>query len=284
MGLLASCAGNVDPEDTGREDDESENDQTVIDSSKDIDSGYLKNHLALVFTSTGCVQCPLLSATIKEIKGSYHETFIPVALHMDYESEDPMTLAVNKKFYEKVSRYDAGMLALPLFSLNFMKDEKNIVSEYAKIESEIKSQQTQYPAICGVSVEAGYDEAAAKINVSAGFKADKAGYYRYHIFLVEDGLDYVQAGVEEAGYRHDNVLRALSADNVLGSKLNSGKVLEPGEEYKVEKSFQLAKGWNHENMRVVAVMMATTDDGQTWISNNANETAIGDKADYEYEK
>lgn len=280
--LMCSCAGVVDPEaDQDPGDTDSEN---VIDSSKDIDSGYLKRHLAMLFTSTGCVECPLLSASMKEIQKNIPGTVIPVAFHMDYTQTDPMTLSINRKFYDKVSWRDAGVLGLPMFCLNFMKGEQHIINEYAKMDSEIKSHESLYPAICGVSVASAHDGTSATVKVNAGFKADKAGFYRYHIFLVEDGIEYTQAGNEDPGYRHDNVLRALSADNVLGSKLNAGKVLEPGTEYVVEKSFKLSSGWKVENMRVIAAMLDTPDGGETWLINNVNEAAVGTSSGYAYEK
>ena len=280
--LMCSCAGVVDPEaDQDPGDTDSEN---VIDSSKDIDSGYLKRHLAMLFTSTGCVECPLLSASMKEIQKNIPGTVIPVAFHMDYTQKDPMTLSINRKFYDKVSWRDAGVLGLPMFCLNFIKGEQHIINEYAKMDSEIKSHESLYPAICGVSVASAHDGTSATVKVNAGFKADKAGFYRYHIFLVEDGIEYTQAGNEDPGYRHDNVLRDLSADNVLGSKLNAGKVLEPGNEYVVEKSFKLSSGWKVENMRVIAAMLDTPDGGETWLINNVNEAAVGTSSGYAYEK
>ena len=280
--LMCSCAGVVDPEaDQGSGDTDSEN---VIDSSKDIDSGYLKRHLAMLFTSTGCVECPLLSASMKEIQKNIPGAVIPVAFHMDYTQADPMTLSINRKFYDKVSWHDAGVVGLPLFCLNFRKGEKHIVNEYAKMDSEIKDHESLYPAICGVSVASVHDPASSTVKAVVGFKADKAGFYRCHIFLVEDGLEYTQAGNEDPGYRHDNVLRALAADNVLGTKLNAGKVLEPGAEYVVEKSFKLSSGWKVENMRVVAAMLDTQDGGETWLSNNVNEAAVGASSEYAYEK
>ena len=280
--LMCSCAGVVDPE--ADHDPVDTDNVNVIDSSKEIDSGYLKRHLALLFTSTGCVECPLLSASVKELQKNIPGSVIPVAFHLDYTQTDPMTLSINRKFYDKVSWHDAGVVGLPMFCLNFRKGDQQIVNEYAKMDSEIKTHESSYPAICGVSVASVYDATSSAVKVTAGFKADKAGFYRYHIFLVEDGLEYAQAGNEDPGYRHDNVLRDLSADNVLGARLNAGKVLEAGTEYVVEKSFKLSAGWKVENMRVIAAMLDTPDGGETWLSNNVNEAAVGASSEYAYEK
>jgi hypothetical protein len=52
----------------------------------------------------------------------------------------------------------------------------------------------------------------------------------------------------------------------------------------VEKSFKLSSGWKVENMRVVAAMLDTQDGGETWLSNNVNEAAVGASSEYAYEK
>ena len=50
---------------------------------------------------------------------------------------------------------------------------------------------------------------------------------RYHIILVEDGVEYSQAGVEGT-YVHNCVVRDVLAGNKWGDKLNSSQALEVG--------------------------------------------------------
>lgn len=279
--LAFSCAGNIDPEDRNTDED---GDQTGDQKYENLDSGYAQKMLAMQFTSTGCVECPLLGDALKNISTNYPGKLISVALHMDYgNTADPMTLAVNGKFYEKVTWHSAGTVGLPLLSLNFRKGSQHVINEYAKIEAEMKSQAALYPAVCGVALETTYDKASRKVEVKASFNPDVAGEYRYHIFLVESSISGYQAGVESGNYVHDNVLRALAADNVLGARLNSGKDLVPGTEYKVTKTFSLAEDWKSENMKVVAAVLNSQDEGKTYGVNNANACIIGEKAEYEYE-
>lgn len=272
---LASCHGNIDPEADGVKDETDGVDTTIV-----LSSGYARHMIAMQFTSVGCMNCPLLSSALKDIVTDYPDV-IPVSFHMDYGGlADPMTLPVNTKFYEKVNTGDG--MGLPLFALDFRKSSQHIINEYAKMKSEVESWSKASPAICGVAVETAYDVADRALEVTAKFKADVPGKYRYHIFLVEDGLEYSQAGAEEQSYVHDNVFRMMLGDNIVGEKLNSGKYLEAGKEYAVTKKVTLPQEWNAANVRVIAMMLNTKDGGDTFSCNNASQCALGESADYAY--
>lgn len=256
---------------------------TVRASGNQMASGFRQKMIAMQFTSVGCVNCPILASAIRSVQENHPDRMIPVAFHMDYDIEDPMALSMNSKFYSKVSDRDDYSIGLPMFALNFRKSSEHIVNEYAKIVSEMELQAELYPPVCGVAVEASYDEASHKVTVIARFRSDMAMDARYHIFLVEDGYEYYQAGYDEGTYVHDNVLRYISSDNVLGTKLEQGKVLEPGKEYIVTKTVTLDDEWEASRMRAVVAMLCSFDGGETYASNNANECAIGKSADYLYE-
>ena len=225
--------------------------------------------LAMQFTSIGCTYCPILSTAIKDVQKDYSDRIIPVSFHLDYSGyTDPMTLSINKKFYDKVNTGDGD--GLPLFALNFRKSSKHIVNEYAKIVSEIDYQHETFAAVCDVDVNAEYDSAAGTVTVSADFVSDVADQYRYHIFLVEDGIVYSQAGADGT-YVHDNVLRTMAGDNVMGTKLNQGNSLTPGKKYSVSKTMNIDKSWNPSKMRAVVAMLNSEDNGETWCCNNAEE-------------
>lgn len=272
---LVSCHGYVDP-DTIPEGPSGE----VEDSAVVLNSGFARKMVAMQFTSVGCVNCPFLASALDDIV-KVHPDIIPVAFHMDYgDYTDPMKLPLNSKFYEKVNTGDG--MALPLFALDFRKSSQHIINEYSKIDSEIRLQSSLYPALCGVAVETSYDVSQRSLEVTARFKTDVSGYYRYHIFLVEDGLEYSQAGAEEDDYIHDNVLRLVSGDNVLGTKINSGSELEAGKEYVEKKNMSVLPEWNPERMRVVVMILDSKDDGETWCCNNAAQCGLGESVDYAY--
>lgn len=272
---LYSCHGYVDPSGTGEDDRVDGVDTTTV-----LSSGYAQKMIAMQFTSVGCVNCPILSSALKDVVRESPEV-IPVAFHMDYGGyDDPMALTVNTKFYEKVNTGDG--MGLPMFALNFRKCSRHIINEYAKIKSEIELQADLYPVVCGVAVESSYDASDRNLQVTARFKADVPGVYRYHIFLLEDGIEYIQAGAEDGDYVHDNVLRHMHGDNILGGRLNGGKMLEAGREYEETMTLTLHDDWNPDNMRVVVMMLETKDDGETFNCNNANQCALGGTADYAF--
>ena len=277
--LMASCSGYVDPENTN----ENENGGPDSESGPVLSSGYLQQMVAMQFTSVGCVNCPTLASSIKNIQKNMSGTIIPVAFHLNYDVSDPMTLAENALFYEKVDYVSDGTQGLPMFALNFRKSSTHIVSEYAKIQAEIEYQAQKYPADCGVAIETVYNPSTRSVNVKARFKSDVAKPYRYHIFLLEDGIQYMQMGVESGSYVHDNVLRRVIGSDARGTRLISGSALEAGKEYVVEKTLELSADWKAENMRVLVAMLKE-DSAAEWGSYNANVCAMGESVDYLYKK
>ena len=241
-------------------------------------ASYPQKMLGMQFTSVGCTNCPFLADAIKDVQKNMPGKMIPVAFHMDYGGyEDPMTLAVNTKFYDKVNTGDG----LPMFALNFRKSSSPIINEYSKIVSEIELQAETYPAVAGVAISSRYDKASNSVEVTAKFKSTIAAEYRYHIFLVEDGISAFQVGSDAQTYVHNNVFRAMAADNVMGAKLNGGNKLVKNREYTASAKMTLGDGWNPEKMRVVVAILNTEDDGETFCSNNANVCAVGESVDYD---
>ena len=245
----------------------------------DVDSQFEQKMIAMEFTSVHCTYCPILAASVKEVSNDYPDRLIPVSFHLDFGGyPDPMSLPVNQKFYNKVATGDG----LPMFALNFRKSSMHIVNEYAKIVDEMENQGKRYPAVCGVSVSSEYDEAEGIVSVTAGFISDVVKDYRYHIFLVEDNIQYFQAGSDDETYIHDCVFRAMAADNIKGVRLNDGNSLEAGTEYVVTKKIDINPDWDVENMKVIVAMLAA--DGDEYCSNNANVAQVGQSSGYSYKK
>ena len=248
------------------------------DDDTPVVSSYPQKMLGMQFTSVGCTNCPFLADALKDVQENLPGKMIPVAFHLDYGGyEDPMALSVNTKFYERVNTGDG----LPMFALNFRKSSSPIINEYAKIVSEMELQAEAYPAVAGVAVSSRYDRNSHSVEVTTKFKTDVAGAYRYHIFLVEDGIASYQLGSDAQTYIHNNVFRAMASDNVLGDKLNGGKDLTAGKEYTVTKTMTLDEEWKPANMRVVAVILNSEDGGDTFCANNANVCPVGGSVDYD---
>ena len=278
MVLALSCSGTIDTEDQGGEQSGGEDGSGT---EVEVPSRYVQQMVAMQFTSVGCTNCPLLASAIKNIQANMPGVIIPVAFHMDYEISDPMKLDINRKFYDMVDHVKDNTVGLPMFALNFRVGSQHIVNEYAKIQSEIEYQSETYPAVCGVAIETSYDDASGKLQVRARFTSDLSVPFRYHIMLLEDGIEYAQVGDDSGSYVHDNVLRHVSADDVRGAKLDSGNALVAGKEYVVEKTYDISKEWNAGRLKVLVAMLK--EDGKnTWGSSNANICAAGSSVEYLY--
>lgn len=276
--LLASCNGNIDPENGGNGGDDSN--VTVVQGEK-ITSGYHQQMVAMQFTSTGCVYCPTLATAIKSVQDSHPGTIIPVAFHLNYGETDPMTQPQCEKFYKRVA-YDGGQeISLPMLALNFRKGSQKLVNQEDKILSEIAYQTEAFSTSCGVAINTTYDKSSRKLEVTARFISEVTQSAKYHIILVEDGVEYAQTGSETADYTHNNVFRYISSDNLKGTDLNLGNPLTPGMEYQVTKTITLNKAWNPDAMRVVAVMLTPDDPaGKNFGCNNANVCSVGTSVDF----
>lgn len=247
-------------------------------------SGYRQKMLAMCFTSIWCQYCPALHQAIKEVQKEMPGRIVPMAVHEDILGPDPFAtgIALRSRFYDRVNTGEGS--GLPLFSMNLRKSSQHITNEKLKIVSEIEKQSKEHPVFCGISVESSYvqaTDASLKVDVKAGFKADIPGYYNCHIFLVEDNLMMEQFG--DQSYIHDNVLRHVNADNLFGIKLNQGKPLSVGEEYKIEKTIDMSGFYNPKNMRVIVSMLYSADGGQTFECNNTVECQLEGSVDYLYE-
>lgn len=239
---------------------------------------YYHKMLAMEFTSVNCTYCPELAESMENIQKRFPGRTAVAAFHSEALGNDPMSLPLNDKILNKVTTGQG----LPMFSLDFRKSSRHITSQEEMIASEIELRLENHKPDCGVAIDSEYDRADGKVKVTARFISSVAESYRYHIFLVEDGIQYMQAG-EDGTYTHMNVVREIAADNIYGTRLNQGNALEVGKEYQIERAFDLNKEWNPDNMRVIACIMQS-EDGSTYTCDNSNECALGSRSDYLFEK
>ena len=198
------------------------------------------------------------------------------AFHVKFNEQvmpDPMRLDVNEDFRSLV-KHDEG---LPLFAFNMVKDQVKIVDEQPKIEDAVAAYSTS--ATCGVAISTSYDSATRSLSVTGKVTSNVAESLRYHMILVEDGLDYSQAG-EEGTYVHNNVVRSVLASNKWGDELNGGVALEEGVEVTVTRQMKLSSEWNPEKMRVIFTVLNPQDN--TYVCGNVNECTLGASVDYIY--
>ena len=252
----------------------SDNTVTVEATASAVQTGrYYQKLLGMQFTSVLCPSCPALSSTLKSVQNEYPGRISVVSFHVSAMGTDPMWLKMSDTFFKSVADSDG----LPAFAFNVRMNTEHIISEYSKIVNEMNRQLRDFPSTCGVALETAVADGKADITVK--ITSEVASIMKYHVFLVEDGLDYDQLG-SQGEYLHNNVLRYCKSDSVWGTTFNSGKALEPGVEYTARTTVTLDDSWITGNLRVVAVAMTTTDGGMSYACNNLNDCVLGSSADY----
>lgn len=252
----------------------SENEISVTAAAVEGQKEYVKKVLGEQYTSTGCTSCPALSTNIKELQKEMPGILVPVSFHQDFSSvADPMAIQATAAF----QKYH-GFQGLPYFNLNFHKAsgvETFLSTMKAAVEEELQTS----PATCGVAIETSYDAESREVTVKSKVTSNVAAKYRYHIFLVEDGLDHSQMGADLT-YRHDNVVRRMPAPDVNGFSMNGKKKFTPGVEVTAENVLDVDESWKPENMRVVVAALLSQDGEKTYICVNANECKVGESIGY----
>lgn len=238
---------------------------------------YFRKHWGMQFTAVSCTYCPELTKSLKNVMSANPGKVVLTAFHVAFNESvlsDPMRLNINEDFRTLVKHSDG----LPLFAFNMQKPSDPIVDEQNKIEAAL-SGYGDASATCGVALSTSYDAFARTLDLTAKVTSNLSQQLRYHVILVEDCIDYTQAGVTGT-YVHNNVVRDVLADNKWGDRLNQAVAVEKGVEVTVSRQLQLDKEWNAENMRVVFAVLAP--EGDSFICANINECALGASVDYIY--
>lgn len=253
----------------------SDNEVVVTATPVETQMKWRQKTVALQFTAVGCTNCPSMSRLIKTYQQEHPGEIIPLAFHTNYEIPDPMAIAVSDTYhsYFKLSGYPSGVLNFRYHST---------FGAASNLEAMILEEKTDYPSTCGVALDTYYDSEARKAEVVMKVTSSTPSKYKYHIYLVEDGIEYMQAGVT-GQYVHDNVVRYASAPDVKGTNMNDQKPFVPGAEVQtLKRVIEIPQGWKPENIRVVGVAMSSSDNGTSWECNNAAECRLGTSCDYEF--
>ena len=252
----------------------SDNEIEIVASEVAGQKKYVQKVVGEQFTSVGCVNCPSLSYNIKEVQSQKPGVLVPLSFHMDYNMYDPMSVDATALFYKAY-----GMSGLPFFNLNMRKREGGVSREPAGIIRAIEEEMELFPATCGVAIETVYDKSTRELTVISKITSNVAARHKYHIFLLEDGIEYTQSGAN-GNYVHNNVVRKMFATDITGLNINKKNPFTPGVEVTAENKTTLENGWNPENMRVVVIALTTSDGGTTFNCNNVNECPLGGSVDY----
>lgn len=253
----------------------SDNEVVITASEVSGQKRYFQRVIGEQFTSVGCTNCPVLSTNIKTVQERMPGVMIPLSFHQDYGGKpDPMSIAATKLFYNAY-----GFSGLPFFNLNMHKVDGGVAREVESIINAINDELELYPTTCGVAIETTYDSATRELVVQTKITSNVGARYKYHIFLVEDGIVYSQSGVT-GDYTHNNVVRKMFATDITGLNINKKAPLTPGVEVVTSNKTTLEREWNASNMRVVVLAMSSNDGDKTYFCNNANECPVGGSVDY----
>lgn len=249
-------------------------------------SGEQKNYkqqiLGFQFTSLGCPSCPALAQSIKQIQADYPGRMAAVSFHKDFQIADEMTHPMTESYYKPLKSD-----GLPQFNANFITDKEYItVSDYDAIVAILNRVEENYPATCGVAIESEVVVGGGPINsvnVRVKITSNTPSVYRYQIFLVEDNYvsDTQQYGVN-GEYKHNNVVRVVSSNDVYGASFNDGMPMQVGVEATAERTLEIPRGCNHENMRVVVAAMSSYNGGESYVVNNCAQCHLNGSVDYEF--
>lgn len=251
----------------------SDNEIVVTAEAVASETEYVQKVVALQFTSVGCVSCPSMSVNLKAVQEDLPGVLSVLAFHTDFQMQDPMSVSQTASYMDTF-----GFTGLPNLALNF-RSESTPNNSKSDIREAVEYELETYPATCGVAIETTYDEASRELKVTPKITSNVAVAYKYHIFIVEDGYEYMQAGADDS-YVHNNVVRQALATGIEGSSINGKAPFTPGVEVTTTRKVDISPYWNVENLRVVVAAMTTLDGGKTYNCNNANECKIGESVDY----
>lgn len=240
------------------------------------DVAYVQQLLCMDFTSTGCVNCPMMASALTTADVQYPGQLAIAALHMNYGGyTDPMHLAITETYANRLK-----IEGLPTGILN-IRPESKFSSDKTTIDRAIADELIEHTAICGVAVESSYAADTRELSVTAKITSNEAKTFRYLILLTENGIVNWQYGSEEGiEYIHNHVVRTLLSNSIYGERLNQGQALTPGVEATGTRSTTLPKEWDAGCMQIIVAALMSEDNGVTWVCNNARTCKLGEEADY----
>lgn len=237
---------------------------------------YYQKQVALMFTSVGCTGCPALAKTMAELRSQegYADKVEPLAFHVDFQVEDPMAISASASYHRELNGNGYPHLNINLITGHeFQRLNPNLVKQ------ELAWVEENYPTTCGVAIETEWFEDSRQLSIRSKITSNTAVAYRYLVFIVEDGIEYTQFGVE-GDYVHNNVVRMALSSNLFGDKLNDGMPLAPTVECSASNTITLTRDINVENTRVVVAALTSRDND--YVVNNAAVCKAGESVDYVY--
>lgn len=214
---------------------------------------YRRKVLVHKFTATWCGYCPAFTKVLDKLSEEMPERLVVIAVHGgdDFSILDGSTLET-----------EAGVAGYPTAWVDCR--EKSSTNE-AATRKVIEKSIAEYPAVCGIGMEATVSD--RDINVKANIEFAEDGEYKICAALIEDEIHFDGTCTEPTKTYH-HVLRQY-ATAVMGDDLGAQKAGT------IEKTFgfKAAKSWNMDNLKVVVYVMKKY--GNTYSVNNVEVCPAG---------
>ena len=213
----------------------------------DWDRDFYRTSVFIRMTATWCYNCPFMSEAISVVQERMPDRIIPVSVHA-LSSEGGLAYYNSPDIEElySVTGYPTGVA-------NNMAKFRNIrsVDDLAVIVEGITEEAiSSYPSSTGIDATSRLD--GNTVNIDTKIAVKDAGEYGICIMLLENGINYEQAGTGGEDYVHNSVLREILTGNLNGTALaasSGNEVLRFSLEANVPRSVL-----NPDNISVVIVV------------------------------
>lgn len=256
----------------------SENTVTVTAVNRSKYEKFHRNVAIYKMTGTWCPNCPSMTAGLNGMEDAVKEHTVILACHGNGSGDDPYRVVVDPS-----KDADLGNLMLSTFDLlGFPSLVINLnttltLRTSSAIEEAVNDQRRNYPATCGIKVEAVCTD--GELSAKATLMSDKGGTYDLECALLLDN-QFVATGEEPDGMYH-HIVRSYSGDFCSYTSANAVEVAA-GDEY--EKTFRLSStelSSQPENCNIVVYALKRLDDGTTMVDNIVS-CPVNGSVDYVY--
>lgn len=245
------------------------------------DNTSFAHHILLIdHTGVQCGQCPRMMSALRQVSETegYHEKYFEVMAH-SYNTNDP---AYSKAAATVSSHFSSFIVTsgYPTLTYNFFYNRYS-TADAEDIKQTIDNLWSADGADAGIAASTIISASTASVN--AEVKAAVTAEYYLTAWLLEDNIYARQAGRQEEwqDYHHNAIRNMPAGTPIYGESLG---VIEAGAT--VGKEFYLpitSPDWAVDNMRVVLIVSAKTDDSGNAIDVvNVVSCPGNDSVAYEY--
>jgi hypothetical protein len=217
------------------------------------------------FTGHRCVNCPTATLEMKNLIEKYEDQVIGIAYHFGYYAEPVEQLGFPVD-YQTAEGDELGefynIAATPYGMVN-----RTGALLYADWEAELVT-LLEKEAEAGMLIEQSYNEENSKLDVTVNttfFSDEIEGNVRVAVYLVEDDVVSPQLNGNPAigeaqidDYHHMEMFRTSMNESIWGEVLTES--IDLSQTYTTTQSFTLEEGWVADNMKIIAVLMNTTNN------------------------